>query len=33
VADLVPENVPIILETLIDKGQSDIATELAGRWT
>ncbi|MDA1314983.1 MAG: hypothetical protein O2968_16760 [Acidobacteria bacterium] len=28
VADLIPENVPIILETLIDEGQSDIATEL-----
>ena len=28
VADLIPENVPIILETLIDQGQSDIATEI-----
>ncbi len=28
VADLIPQNVPIILETLIDQGQSDIATEL-----
>jgi len=27
-ADLIPEDVPIILETLIDEGQSDIATEL-----
>lgn len=29
VADWIPENVPVILETLIDRGQSDIPTELA----
>lgn len=29
VAELIPEGVPIILETLIDKGQSDPATEIA----
>ena len=29
VAGLIPENVPVILETLIDQGQSDVATELA----
>jgi hypothetical protein len=28
VAALIPENVPIILETLIDQGQSDIPTEI-----
>jgi hypothetical protein len=29
VAELISEGVPIILETLIDQGQSDIATEIA----
>lgn len=29
VASLIPEHVPVILETLIDRGQSDIPTELA----
>jgi hypothetical protein len=29
VAGLIPENVPVILETLIDEGQSDVPTELA----
>lgn len=28
VANLIPEHVPVILETLIDQGQSDIPTEL-----
>ena len=28
VAEFIPENVPIILEPLIDHGQSDIETEL-----
>ena len=28
VADLIPESVPIVLETLIDEGQSDISTEI-----
>jgi hypothetical protein len=28
VANLIPENVPVILETLIDRGQSDIPTEI-----
>jgi predicted dehydrogenase len=29
VAELIPERIPVILETLIDQGQSDIPTELA----
>ena len=29
VAELIPESVPIVLETLIDEGQSDISTEIA----
>jgi hypothetical protein len=28
VASLVPEDVPIVLETLIDQGQSDVMTEV-----
>jgi hypothetical protein len=28
VANLIPESVPIVLETLIDEGQSDIPTEI-----
>jgi hypothetical protein len=29
IANLIPEHVPVILETLIDAGQSDIPTEIA----
>jgi hypothetical protein len=28
VAKLIPESVPVILETLVDEGQSDIPTEI-----